>query len=428
MAQRYGGEIYGKSAMQANMKGNTTSSPRPGSLITCSVGKWMLIPGGGFKESTGGFRESTLVQEGSERFKKAYQALCDWLSSKKSDEEWYDDHESGCEDLWEFKKDFDYGDSAKSKTNDKVYVKVTNILWKSKPWKDDYKNDSEFKKLCTDLGEGWEEWSKGGGGDDGPSDAIDQAKGEDGWNPNMTFRIDIHTSFDEDWFKRKFKSGFLNKAIMAIKTDAASKMTDAATGDGMEKGHKYTQDEMLPGDRRKLDKIQWKMTTKVAKDYITYLLGWSRAKKRTPDGQPIEALKADKGFGQTMADRATSNRGILGRLAAKIFAGGQANNAISVVFQLADPDDGWTVQEDKKAAEKAPPPGADDAANESSAPFADPFSESTFADCLDGLSLAVEDSGQRFDSPRRELAEAVLEGREPVSELVDRCLLGGVWG
>lgn len=48
-------------------------------------------------------------------------------------------------------------------------------------------------------------------------------------------------------------------------------------------GHEYKADEMLPQDKRKLDSIKWKMTNKVAKDFITYLLGWSRETKRYPD-------------------------------------------------------------------------------------------------------------------------------------------------
>ena len=43
--------------------------------------------------------------------------------------------------------------------------------------------------------------------------------------------------------------------------------------------HKYTADEMLPQDKRKLDSIKWKMTNKVAKDFISLFCGWSRSKK-----------------------------------------------------------------------------------------------------------------------------------------------------
>ena len=48
-----------------------------------------------------------------------------------------------------------------------------------------------------------------------------------------------------------------------------------------------------------------------------------------------------------MAKKALDNRGILGRLKQKIFAGGQSNNVISVAFQMADPNDGWKLIEEK---------------------------------------------------------------------------------
>lgn len=36
---------------------------------------------------------------------------------------------------------------------------------------------------------------------------------------------------------------------------------------------------MTDADKRKLDGIKWKMTNKIASDYITYLLGWKRKKE-----------------------------------------------------------------------------------------------------------------------------------------------------
>lgn len=110
---------------------------------------------------------------------------------------------------------------------------------------------------------------------------------------------------------------------------------------------------MLPAEKRKLDSLQWKMTNKVAKTFITYLLGWSRAKEKYIDkdtDSPLPKqteLSIDQNFGKEMADTALGNRGILGRLKQKVFAGGQSNNVISVAFQLADPNDGWTLVDEK---------------------------------------------------------------------------------
>jgi hypothetical protein len=107
----------------------------------------------------------------------------------------------------------------------------------------------------------------------------------DAWNPYQACRIDIHTNFDANWFKRKFKSGLLNKLIFAIKTDARSHLSDGAKARDPMANHKYTADEMLPQDTKKLDGIQWKMTNKAAKDFITYFMGWTRKKERLPDSQ-----------------------------------------------------------------------------------------------------------------------------------------------
>lgn len=110
--------------------------------------------------------------------------------------------------------------------------------------------------------------------------------------------------------------------IMGLKTSAmASYGTGGQSIDKMA-GHKYTTDEMLPQDIKKLDKIQWNMTNKVAKDYISLLLGWSRDKKmiknETGDGYKpavnLEGMKMDPTFGEKMAEKALGNRGILGRL------------------------------------------------------------------------------------------------------------------
>ena len=172
--------------------------------------------------------------------------------------------------------------------------------------------------------------------------------------PQQAMRVDITTSFDENWYKHKFKSGLLNKMIFAIKTDARSHISpDAKYRDKMA-DHKYTADEMLPQDEKKLDSIKWKMTNKVAKDFIAELLGWSRSKEKKVDEDgneiPVHALKKDAGFGKMMADKALGNRGMLGRLKQKLFAGGQKSESISVAFQMADMNDGWKLVKDSSAS------------------------------------------------------------------------------
>ena len=126
---------------------------------------------------------------------------------------------------------------------------------------------------------------------------------------------------------------------------------------------------MEDSDKRKLDSLQWKMTNKVAKDYISMLLGWTRKKeyKLNEDGTPIptEELKQDEGFGKEMAKKALNNRGILGRLRQKIFSGGQSNNVISVAFQMADWRDGWTEVQPKEEVEPVSESQIDDMIMES---------------------------------------------------------------
>lgn len=233
---------------------------------------------------------------------------------------------------------------------------LKGILGKDQ-WKTVYNKDPDYRKFFDNLTSAWDVWS----GKTDKSDLNGQGKTSehlggnsnlqgDSWCPETSMRIDIHTDFNETWFKRKFKSGFLNKMIFAIKTDAMSRAHKTGK-EGDMAGHKYTADEMLPQDKRKLDSLQWKMTNKVAKDYISMLLGWSRKKelKKTPDGNvPTQLeLKQDDGFGQEMAKKALDNRGILGRLKQMIFSGGQSNNVISVCFQMADQNDGeWKIVDD----------------------------------------------------------------------------------
>lgn len=108
----------------------------------------------------------------------------------------------------------------------------------------------------------------------------------------------------------------LNALIMGLKT--AARARTSVGGETEWTGHKYTADEMLPQDIRKLDGIQWKMTNKVTYDYIKYLLGWSREKNKVRSGtgfMPFSSeLSSDPSFGQTMAKRALGERGFMSRL------------------------------------------------------------------------------------------------------------------
>jgi len=234
--------------------------------------------------------------------------------------------------------------------------KQVQELFNAEPWKSDVAVRGELKDKTTNMiaiwrGLGGSAPDKMGSGQvitgDNSSRSGGAGQEEKGWHPEHAYKITITTNFTQDWFQHKFKSGLINKAIMAMKTSAMNSLSSDSKN--QMKDHKYVQDEMLPQDQRKLDSIKWKMTNKVASEYITNLLGWSRKKlkKVGEDGKPELAqgteLQVDSGYGKKMADAALSNRGILGRLKQKIFSGGQKSESISVAFQLADPNDGWEL-------------------------------------------------------------------------------------
>ena len=113
-----------------------------------------------------------------------------------------------------------------------------------------------------------------------------------------------------------------------------------------------------------MNSIKWKMTNKVAKDFISLFCGWSRSKKEMYQEQdeggvgivyvPTKdsVLTQDKGFGDSMAKKALNGRGIFGRLKNALFAGGTDGSTITVAFQLDDPHNGWTIVEKKDAEGK----------------------------------------------------------------------------
>ena len=172
---------------------------------------------------------------------------------------------------------------AADKTNSTAWNAINEML-DSETWKKDIANDKKLKGIVDEMRNGWNQWA---GKEDGGALAggkPEEKQGSSVWNPRLPFRITIKTNFDENWFKRKYKSGMLNGIINAVKTSAMARSAGTAAASNPEghpewqSGHKFTADEMLPADVKKLDSIRWKMTNKVAKDYVTYLLGWKRKK------------------------------------------------------------------------------------------------------------------------------------------------------
>lgn len=344
-------------------------------------------------------------------FQAALQELEDFM--KKRDKMWINKHASEIRTFSDAKKKINVnsGTSGNQETWG-VLQKLFNDTWKTL-----LESDKDLLEKVNKVRKNWEEWAKNspsGSSSGSPLGSSSLSEKANEWNPRQTYRIDIQTNFDDTWFKRKFKSGLLNKAIFALKSMGRASSAPNVKTDMT--GYKYTADEMLPQDKKKLDGIQWKMTNKVAKDYVTYLLGWSRPKEMNDtDGLPSNELKQDQGFGKKMADKALSGRGIMGRLMQKVFAGQKSNNVISVAFQLADPNDGWTVKEvkgNKEDSEEEPEGGGEEPEPKNPENDKEPASESTcdpFSDLFDG-------------EEHRRVVRMVCEGQADVDQLIDTYL------
>lgn len=356
MLQKYGADIYG-------------------TLIKCSYSSFMTVPQKTIKESGGWDTFDNVIDD-----------LIDYLDNLLEKNKDNGGLKSDVDELKKTIKQFDSTKGAREGNNKQIWNSMVEILNKAT-----FKSDKGISELMKKLNSGYKAWKTGSNGKD--YDPQTSSKGTD-WNPNYSYRIDITTSFDDNWYKKKFKSGFLNKAIYAIRNDVYSRSFNDDV-----KNRKVSADDMEDSDRRKLDSIKWKMTNKVAKDYVQLLLGWSREKKINPDGSVTTELKEDASFGKKMASKALDNRGILGRLKQKLFAGGQDSGQISVAFQLGDKNDGsWKqLQNDDKSANDAQIEVQQDAnQNESK-------------------DAVVE---------RNKLVKEVCEGTTDVSKLIDAFLIG----
>ena len=348
LMQKYGDEIYGKSGQAVG--GNN--------LITCNVKPLMQLPDKFVKEAS---------DNGAQELGKFTKQLADELVKASKNAEWARKHK----DVNDLIKILNQINPAKGVDANKDLWKKMNDKLKTEPWASDIKNreypfNNKGKNLLEMINDAWTKFTSaslkdksgnsGGRGNDKLGKETSTVDNEI-WNPRQTYKIEIKTNFNEDWYKKRFKSGFLNKIIFAIKTDARSHSSPDHKNDMT--NHKYTADEMLPQDKRKLDSIKWKMTNKVAKDFISLFCGWSRSKKEmyqeqgdsgagivyVPTKESI--LTQDKGFGDSMAKKALNDRGIFGRLKNALFAGGTDGSTITVAFQLDDPHNGWTIVEKK---------------------------------------------------------------------------------
>ena len=289
-----------------------------GGLIHCKVTKLKKLAAKFNEASVGDYSK---MKDALEKFK-------DWIDNASRSSDWKKQNEKDIKTLTDSIAAFRPDSGPNGSDNQKAWNDINEVL-KGQNWVGWMKSDKELNNTVQALRGGWDVFQgkpqgtsqAGGSGSNGEKDSGTSPEDNE-WNPLIPLRIDIQTNFDDNWFKRKFKSGLLNKMIFAIKTSGRAKVSpDANVNDPMA-NHKYTADEMLPQDVKKLDSIQWKMTNKVAKDYITYLLGWSRDKKKIMNEEgdgfkpfvPVDSMEQDSAFGKKMSEKALSNRGILGRL------------------------------------------------------------------------------------------------------------------
>jgi hypothetical protein len=320
-----------------------------GGAIQCNVSYLMDLPDAKKVLTEAGVSLTKFIEKWKE-FKK-------WIN--KQDDKWKKAHNNHNE----FDKTINSikfnANGVDDKENKQAFVALQE-LFENEPWKTEVQKGDMAAEVKPLL----DEWKKAGGNvpdklGQGKVVGKDTGKGgssvgqeTEGFHPEHAYKITITSNLTPDWFQKKYKGGLINKMIMGIKTGAMHQL--APNSKNPMKDHKYVQNEMLPQDERKLEKLKWEITNKVAKTYITNLLGWSRKKLKKIDeksGDPVPAQgsepKADIGYGKKLADTALSNRGIMGRLRQQIFSGGQKSEQISVAFQLSDPNDDWKfVKED----------------------------------------------------------------------------------
>ena len=297
-----------------------------------------------------------------ERFIKTVNDFQKYVQKKvDEDPKWKHSHERQLKDLNDAVKGFKNMGGPNVEENLKAWNKLYEVF-NYEPWKGEVTGkDKEMKRLADAIMAEWRNWGGESSTEFGKGIPLKDKNGDRGkekdnaWYWWHTYRIDIRTNFNDDWYKKTFKSGLINAFIRAVKTDArAHTSQDAKT---QWTNHKYTYDEMLPQEKKKLDSLQWKMTNKVAYSFLTSFLGWSRDKEKYIDestGKPLPkqgVLDIDEKLGKSLAKSAMGDRGLWGRFKQKMFSGGQANNVISLSFQLADPEDGWKLVDEKTGEE-----------------------------------------------------------------------------
>lgn len=88
-------------------------------------------------------------------------------------------------------------------------------------------SDEGLRAKIDSLWASWKKWQKDNGITPSAGGMFSDVNipEDDSWIPERAYRIDVTTNFDENWYKRKFKSGLLNKLITGLKNQAMSYST-----------------------------------------------------------------------------------------------------------------------------------------------------------------------------------------------------------
>ena len=223
-------------------------------------------------------------------------SLAKFIEKWKEFKEWINDHDDKWKKAHNNHNEFDKtinaikfnANGVDDKENKQAFVALQE-LFEQEPWKTEVQKGDMAAKAKPLL----DEWKKAGGivpdklgqgkiiGKDTGKGGSSVGQETEGFHPEHAYKINITANLTPDWFQKNYKGGLINKMIMGIKTGAMSQLSPDSKNPM--KDHKYVQNEMLPQDERKLEKLKWEITNKVAKTYIANLLGWSRKKLKKID-------------------------------------------------------------------------------------------------------------------------------------------------
>ena len=247
--QKYGDEIYGKSGQAAGDSG----------LIKCNVSPLMQLPDKFVKEAS---------DNGGQELGKFIKQLAEKLAEASKNAEWAKQHK----DVNSLIKLLNQINPAKGVDANKELWKTLNKGLKTEPWASEIKKNTppfdvsaynkinffsknKGKNLLEIVNSEWTNFAnanlkdKSGDSGDRGNNTLGKASIVDGqtWNPRQTYKIEIKTNFNDDWYKKRFKSGFLNKVIDTVKTSIHAH-ADVTRDNDEYRNKKFSADQMEPGE------------------------------------------------------------------------------------------------------------------------------------------------------------------------------------